>query len=82
MLRGARGELRIALSPEGLPAEPIALEADEEIIYRAPVVFVDAPNQAEAILICKAGSIPAMDVPPDDPIAQELAKMFIARGAR
>jgi hypothetical protein len=74
-----RAEVRVALSPRGLGAKPIELEADEEIIARVPEAFVTDDGRTldgETILIAKHAVLPRLKLTADDPRLAELARVL------
>ncbi len=82
--RLVRAELHVARSPQGLGAEPIALAADEEIVWRTAMpidaFFEGAPAfGAEAVLIAKRAALPRLRIDADDPRVAELARALVRR---
>ena len=76
-----RGEIHVALSTRGLGADSIELAADEEIVARAPLTFVEDVGtfEGEAILIAKRATLPLLKITADDPRVAELARVLARR---
>ena len=78
-----RAELHIGRTRSGLGAEPIALAADEEIVWRNPMPmdqFDGAPAfGAEVILVAKRSALPRLRIGADDPRCAELARVLARR---